>query len=90
MRPMRIMTPAEAAQFLNTTLQQLEHWRRKHDGPWFVLHGGVVRYRMFDLMRWLANERREARKATKIAAERIEAMRREMPPSFMQPYQPRD
>ena len=54
---MRIMTPSEAAQFLNTNIQQLEHWRRKHDGPWHVLHGGVVRHRMFDLVRWLNNER---------------------------------
>ena len=44
-----ILTPAEAAKFLNKSEYTLKRWRSERIGPSYVKNGGSVEYRMGDL-----------------------------------------
>jgi len=53
-----LLTPAEAAELLRTTVKSLERWRGAGGGPTYVKIGRRVAYRECDLEAWLEQQRR--------------------------------
>jgi len=51
----RLLTTAEAAEYIGSTAQTLEGWRARRKGPRFVKPSAkFVRYRIADLDEWAA------------------------------------
>lgn len=56
----RLLTTAEAAEYLGLKPATLETWRWAGKGPSYLkLHGASVRYRRRDLERWVEEQQRE-------------------------------
>ena len=53
----RFLTPAEAAQFLGTSVHTLSYRRTKGNGPPYYFHGRSIRYLLSDLTKWATLER---------------------------------
>ncbi len=50
----QLLTPIEAAKFLNVRPRTLENWRARRIGPRFIPYSRrCVRYRLDDLQAWL-------------------------------------
>jgi hypothetical protein len=59
-----LLTPAEAARILRTTVQTMANWRVQGKGPpWVRLVGRRVFYRKIDLKAWIAAQVRNSAQA---------------------------
>lgn len=52
----RLLTPAEVSDYLSVSVATLAHWRARGEGPRSYKIGARVRYRLFDLNRWIAQQ----------------------------------
>ena len=52
----RLLTPAQAAEYLQVKESTLADWRYRRIGPAFVRAGGV-RYEASELQRWIAQQK---------------------------------
>lgn len=52
----RLLTPAEVSAYLKVSTSTLAHWRAKGEGPRAYKLGSRVRYRLFDLNRYIAQQ----------------------------------
>jgi hypothetical protein len=51
----RLLDPPEAADFLKVKVTTLSKWRHFRTGPKYLkIHGQLVRYRLGDLLDWVA------------------------------------
>lgn len=48
-----LLTPDQAAAYLQLPVRQLQTWRYLHTGPAYIKAGRAVRYRRSDLDAWL-------------------------------------
>jgi excisionase family DNA binding protein len=56
----QLLTPQQAARYLNVALRTLQSWRQRGIGPPSIkLPSGVRRYRKDDLDRWIAEHRED-------------------------------
>ena len=53
------MDSREAAGYLRISLNTLNSWRSRREGPAFVKVGGKVRYRLADIDAWADGRRRD-------------------------------
>jgi excisionase family DNA binding protein len=58
-----MLTPAEAAAYLQYPEETLRRWRSLGTGPMFVKAGRHVRYRKVSLDRWVEEREQEAARA---------------------------
>jgi hypothetical protein len=49
----RLLTEAQAADFLSLSIRTLQCWRVRGGGPSFVRCGRAIRYRLRDLLSWI-------------------------------------
>lgn len=54
----KIRTPGELAEYLDSTVGTLAHWRYVGKGPKFIKLGRNVRYRDSDIQEWLDQQTR--------------------------------
>lgn len=57
-----LLTPREAAAFLNVSIHTLASWRTRDNTPivpWYEV-GGQVRYKRSELIAWLSGQRKGA------------------------------
>jgi hypothetical protein len=52
----RLLTEAQAADYLQLSIRTLQAWRVKGAGPLFVKAGRIIRYRRYDLLVWVKNQ----------------------------------
>lgn len=56
MKPIVVLSPPQAAEFIGATVYQLKRWRCDGGGPKFILYGAhTVRYRQKDLETWVSS-----------------------------------
>ena len=52
--PLALLTPRQAAAYLNTTISVLGNWRSMRRGPRYHGANDFIRYRLGDLDQWVA------------------------------------